>query len=110
MKRKILKNYSTLKLNENNNEIYLNIFDKEKFTWIKNHYLEFAPYCYADTTNCFQNSNIDDFYLSPDQLFFNFDNSISRKVNEVSFQVLQTHDFLLLIHQVETLITKIFIN
>ena len=82
-----------LKLNENNNEIYLNIFDKEKYNWIKNHYLEFAPYCYADTTNCFQNSNIDDFYLSPDQLFFNFDNSISRKVNEVKFSSLANSRF-----------------
>ena len=30
--------------------------DKEKFTWIKSHYLEFASDCYADTKNCFQNS------------------------------------------------------
>ncbi len=82
-----------LKLNENNNEIYLNIFDKEKFTWIKNYYIEFASDCYADTTNCFQNSYIDDYYVSPDQLFLNFDSSISRKVNEVNFSSLANSRF-----------------
>ena len=82
-----------LKLNENNDEIYLNIFDKEKFTWIKSHYLEFASDCYADTKNCFQNSLIDDFNASSDQLFFNFDNSISRKVNDVNFSSLANARF-----------------
>ena len=58
-KKRIEELSMPLKLNQNNNEIYLNIFDKEKYNWIKNHYLEFAPDCYANTINCFQNSHID---------------------------------------------------
>ena len=87
-KKKIEELSLPLKLNENNNAIYLSIFEKEKFAWIKSHYLEFASECYIDTTNCFQNSDIDDFYTSPDQLFFNLDNSITRKIKEVNFSSL----------------------
>ena len=92
-KKKIEEISLPLKLNENNNAIYLNIFEKEKFSWIKNHYLEFASECYIDTSNCFENSDIDDFYTSPDQLFFNFDNSISRKIKEVNFSSLANARF-----------------
>ena len=92
-KKRIEELSMPLKLNQNNNEIYLNIFDKEKYNWIKNHYLEFAPDCYANTINCFQNSHIDNFYVSPDQLFLNFDSSISRKVNEVNFSSLANARF-----------------
>ena len=77
-----------LKMSENSDDIYLGIFKKEKFDWIKYHYIEFAPDCYTNIFNCFQESLIDDFYVSPDQLFFNLDNSISRKVNEVNFSSL----------------------
>ena len=92
-KKKIEELSLPLKLNENNNAIYLNIFEKEKFAWIKNHYLNFASECYIDSSNCFQNSDIDNFYTSPDQLFFNFDNSISRKINEVNFSSLANARF-----------------
>ena len=92
-KKRIEELSMPLKLNQNNNEIYLNIFDKEKYNWIKNHYIEFAPDCYANTINCFQNSHIDNFYVSPDQLFLNFDSSISRKVNEVNFSSLANARF-----------------
>ena len=92
-KKKVEELSLPLKLNENNNTIYLNLFEKEKFAWIKKHYIEFASECYFDITNCFQNSDLDDFYNSPDQLFFNFDNSISRKIKEVNFSSLANARF-----------------
>ena len=92
-KKKIEELSLPLKLNENNNGIYLNIFEKEKFAWIKNHFLEFASECYVDTSNCFQNSDIDNFYSSTDQLFFNYDSTISRKVKEVNFSSLANARF-----------------
>src|SRR6056300_1506271 len=92
-KKKIEELSLPLKLNENNNTIYLNFFEKEKFAWIKKHYIEFASECYVDITNCFQNSDLDDFYNSPDQLFFNFDNAISRKIKEVNFSSLANARF-----------------
>lgn len=84
-KRKIEELSFPLKLSESNEIFYLSLLGNEKFSWIKNHYINLIPECYLDKNSCFRYSKIANYTISPDQLIFDIDFSVSRKVNEVNF-------------------------
>lgn len=74
-----------LKINFYTENFYESLFGQEKFEWIKKYYIENASNCYEDLNNCFQESNINKFFISPDQLITNIKPSISRHVNQIKF-------------------------
>ena len=84
-KRQIIETSGPLKLNYQNETQYINLLGNDKFSFIKNYYKNNAEDCYFNTLNCFQNNDIKDNYISPDQLIFNIKNTYSRKVSDIDF-------------------------
>jgi len=83
--KNIIEKSGPLKINNENEQIYIDYFGKDKFSFIKNYYLKYAEKCYLNTYDCFQNKDIENIYLSTDQLFLNINNTYSRKVAEIDF-------------------------
>lgn len=83
--KNIIEKSAPLKINNENEQIYIDYFGKDKFSFIKNYYLKYAEKCYLNTYDCFQNKDIESIYLSPDQLFLNTNNTYSRKVADIDF-------------------------
>ena len=74
-----------LKINNQNENQYINLLGIDKFSFIIDYYKNNAEKCYFNTLDCFQNDDIEDIYLSPDQLIFNIQNTYSRQVSEIDF-------------------------
>ncbi len=84
-KKNIIEKNTPLKMNYQNEQIYFNYFGKEKFNFIKNYFIKYAEECYSNTLNCFQTENINDNYISSDQLIFSINKNFSRKVSKIDF-------------------------
>ena len=84
-KKNIIETSGPLKINYQNENQYIDLLGKDKFSFIKDYYKNSANKCYSNTLDCFQNNVIKDNYLSPDQLIFNIKNTYSRKVSGINF-------------------------
>lgn len=84
--KKIIEEISSpLKLSKASENIYKNILGEQELAFIKPYYISNLPSCYENIINCFQNDKIESIYVSPDQILFNINKEISRKVNSVEF-------------------------
>jgi hypothetical protein len=84
-KKNIIEISAPLKISLSNEDQYNKILGSKKLNFIKPYFIKSVPECYTDTLHCFQNKNFEKNYLSPDQLIFNIDKSISRKVSQIKF-------------------------
>ena len=84
-KKTIVEISGPLKINYDNENRYIDIFGSNKFEFIKDYFIDSLPECYRDTLSCFQNKNLEEIYISPDQIIFNSDRSFSRKLAEIKF-------------------------
>tara|TARA_Y100000996_G_C22554681_1_gene655069 strand:- start:1377 stop:3233 length:1857 start_codon:yes stop_codon:yes gene_type:complete len=87
-KKEITEISAPLKLDQTSSSIYEEFLGKKKFLFIKEFFINHSPHCFENKLNCFQNNKIEEVYISPDQLIFNIDKTISRKVNSIKFNSL----------------------
>ena len=85
-KKNIVETSGPLKINYQNENQYIELLGKDRFSFIEDYYKNYAEECYLNTLDCFYNNDIRNNYLSPDQLVFNTNNTYSRKVAEINFQ------------------------
>ena len=83
-KKYIIEISGPLKINYQNENQYIDILGKDKFSFIKDYYINNVEDCYLNA-DCFQNTDFEDIYLSPDQLIFNINDTYSRKVSGIDF-------------------------
>ena len=83
-KKYILETSGPLKINYQNENQYIELLGIDKFSFIKDYYINNAENCYLNA-DCFQTTDFKDIYLSPDQLIFNINNTFSRKVSSIDF-------------------------
>ena len=77
---------SILKLSEENNIHYKNLFGTKIFDTIKPYYLRNHKQCYENLKTCFEDTSFIENHISPDQKIWNIDKTLSRKVNNVNFR------------------------
>lgn len=84
-KKNIEEISAPLKINLLNEEQYKKILGPKKYFFIKDHYINQLPNCYKNTLHCFLDEEIEKIYISPDQLIFDIDSSLSRRVSQINF-------------------------
>ena len=88
-KNKIIEKSSILKLNENNEIHYKNKFDKY-YPLIKSKFINQYPDCFENYRKCFDNNFLKPVYVSIDQGFFAINKNISRKIENINFNSIDT--------------------